>query len=75
MLTKNDLQAIREIVDERLDAKLEEKLDKKLRPIKRNITKIKKNTETLIDHFDKRDIQLQKRVKRIEAHLNLPQTS
>lgn len=96
MLTKNDLQAIKEIVDERLDSRLEEKFDKKLKPIKddveniksdieiikkeikpiksmqRSIRKINKNVSTMLDMLNTDDMRLQKRVKRIEDHLDLP---
>ena len=68
MLTKNDLQAIKEVVDETIDTKL----DVKLKPIKKDIKKIKKDVSVLIDHFDKRDLHLQKRVRRVEDHLRLP---
>lgn len=93
MLTKTDLQAIKEVIDERLEVKLEEKLEskldqnlqsikddinsfkKQLEPIssmQKDIRSISKNVKILIDHFDKRDVRLQKRVKRIEDHLELP---
>jgi hypothetical protein len=64
MLTKNDLQAIRTIVEDVVDGKL--------KPIKRDISKIKKTTDTLIDHFDRREVTLQKRVTRLERFLHLP---
>lgn len=67
MLTKNDLQAIQEIVGTTVDAKLDEKLE----PIKKDIKKIKKDTGVLIDYFDRKDVQLQKRIMKIEKHLSL----
>lgn len=45
MLTKDDVQKIGEVVDQKLDKKLDHKFDEKLAPIKRDIQAI----GTLID--------------------------
>jgi len=68
MLTKGDLQAIKQVVKNEVD----ESLDIKLKPIRKDMRKIKKDVKTLIDHFDKRDVRIQKRVKKIEEHLDFP---
>ena len=75
MLTKDDLNAIEELLDRKLEQKLEQKLDEKfkkeLRPIKKDIRKMKKDISTIIDFFDRRTIGLEKRMDRVEHHLNL----
>lgn len=83
MLTKIDLQkikqAIKEVVVTKDEAKsLVTKNDLKnfatkddLKPIKQDITQIRKDISTITDFFDKEYFDLRKRVERIEEHLNL----
>lgn len=59
-------------LEEKLDQKLEEKLDKKLKPIKKDIHKIKNDLDTVICHFDRRIISNITRIERLENHLRLP---
>lgn len=80
MLTKTDLQQIREVVreevDERLEVKLEEKLeeklDKKLKPIKRDLNYVKRTLSVAIKRFDETDVNHERRIGNIENHLGLP---
>lgn len=83
MLTKRDLQAIKKLfitegdsIKDDMKASLKQDidaaLDKHLKPIKRDIRKIRSDVEEVIDHFDRRDLHLQKRMKRVEDHLKLP---
>jgi hypothetical protein len=60
MLTKNDLQQIGTVIDQ------------KLKPIHQKIDKIDKKLDTTISYFDTVTTKHQKRLKRIENHLNLP---
>jgi len=68
MLTKTDLQQIREVVGEEID----EKLDKKLKPIKRDISYLKKTLSIAIRRFDETDVNHERRIVKIENHLGLP---
>lgn len=70
MLTKSDLQAIKEIVDERLDVKLEP-LKKDGRSLKRNMTIVKRDTRYMSGKFDEEIVHTRRRVERIENHLKL----
>ncbi len=69
MLTKTDLDQIGKVIDESLDSKL----DLKLRPIKKELRYIRKTVDVLVDRTDREETQLNKRVAKIESHLNIPQ--
>lgn len=58
-------------LEDKLDSKLEEKLDKKLKPLKRDINRIRKDVSYLIKKTDEADVRLERRVTRIENHLGL----
>lgn len=70
MLTKSDLNQIGKVVDERLESKL----DLKLKPIKKELRYIRKTVDIIAKNYDEGDVELGRRVKRIEAHLNIPQS-
>ncbi len=53
-------------VDQRLG-----KIEKVQRKQGRDITQIKKNLNVVIDYFDRKEVNLSKRVQRIENHLRL----
>lgn len=70
------------MLDEKLEKKLEEKLEQKftekLEPVYKILNKhekhlkaLKNNQELMIDIFDKQQINHDKRIDRIEAHLDL----
>lgn len=85
-LTKNDLQAIGDLIDEKLEIKLEEKFDEKLAPIHKQLnehsrslkyikTKLNKTAKTvdiMARVFDERIVQNMKDIKLIKTHLGLP---
>ncbi|MDO8609861.1 MAG: hypothetical protein Q7R95_04890 [bacterium] len=87
MLTKSDLKAIENLFDRKFDEKFDEKFDKKfdekfdekfeskivkeLKPMKRDINKIKKDLEATIRFFDSDIVNHDKRIVRIEQHLHL----
>ena len=84
MLTKIDLSQIREIVHEEVDVIVEEKLNSKLKlelePIKKDlkylkkkVNKIDKTVNLIVTNYDEADVKLERRVKKIEQHLALPQ--
>lgn len=64
MLTKFDIASI--------DKLLDKKLDSKLKPLKDDVTQIRKDIKTIVNFFDKEYLELRERVERIEQHLNLP---
>lgn len=64
MLTKTDLNAFEDILDR--------KLDEKLVPIQKDIRTIKRDLKRTINFFDKAHLGHEKRIKRIEGHLNFP---
>lgn len=75
MLTPNDLQAIKRLIQEegqviRKDVSAD--VDKKLKPIKKDIKKIKKDINVMVKVFDREDMNLRRRVVRVEKHLGLP---
>lgn len=51
---------------------VDQKLESALKPIKKDLSKLKKDMKTVINHFDHENIDLDKRVLRVENHLNLP---
>jgi len=67
MLTKTDLKKIDNLLDKRF--KIE------LKPIKSDISKIRKDIDVIISLFDREYVNLRQRVERIEEHLNLPPLS
>ncbi len=81
MLTRTDLNQIkgvvRDVVDERLDSKVKpmvgEILDQRLKPIKKDLSYIKKTVSLIAKNYDEADVRLEKRVRRIEQHLALPE--
>jgi biotin-(acetyl-CoA carboxylase) ligase len=87
MLTKEDLNAIGELIDTKLEIKLEEKLeqklekklnekldtvlDKKLKPIHRKLNKLQRDLTSTIRFFDNEHTNLATRVRKIEDHLQM----
>lgn len=63
MLTKNDLNAIGEILDT--------KLEKRLKPIEKDIKKLRNDLTTTINFFDKRDIEHKKNIDKTRSELGL----
>jgi len=67
MLTKSDLNQIRVVVNEEVDAVVE----KKLKPIKKDLRYLKKTVDLTVKNYDEGDIKLDRRVRKIEAHIGL----
>lgn len=55
MLTKDDLNQIKKIVE----------------PIKKDVIQTRKDVKVLISYFDREYLELRKRIDRIEEHLGL----
>lgn len=61
MLTKDDLQAIQQIVKKEIGAET--------KPIKKELRKMRKDLNITITSFDREIIDTRRRVDRIETHL------
>lgn len=72
MLTKTDLNQIRNVVHEEVEIVVDERLDKKLKPIKINLRYLRKTVDLIVKNYDEADVKLERRVTRIEQHLMLP---
>lgn len=64
MLTKDDLQAIKSIV--------QKGVQKETKPINKRLKKIEKDLSVTIKFFDHEHLHVVKRADRIERHLQLP---
>ena len=71
MLSNDDLKKIGEVVDRRIEEKVGPIIEKQLRPVKEDISHIRKEIKVIVGFFDREYLDLRKRVERIEAHLNL----
>jgi hypothetical protein len=71
MLTKNDLNQISGLLDERLDTKLEP-IKKDIKVLKSGLSKLQKTQDTMLDLLDKEQMQQRKRIVRLEEHVGLP---
>jgi len=67
MLTKTDLNQIRVAVNEEVDVVVE----KKLKPIKRDLRYLKKTVDIIVKNYDEADVKIERRVRKIEAHIGL----
>ncbi len=68
MLTKNDLQALQQIVK----TTVKKEVSDEIKPIHRELKKIRKDLNADISTFDSDITDTKKRVDRIEDHLHLP---
>ena len=72
MLTKNDLQAIRQIVTVVVKEEVKKEIRVELSPVIKEIQKLRKDLNVVITSFDGDIIETKLRVDRIEGHLHLP---
>jgi predicted RNase H-like nuclease (RuvC/YqgF family) len=70
-LTNDDLQAIGNLIDQKLDKRISP-IDKRLSSIEKDVKSIKEDTTSIIDALDKELMHQAKRVDRIERKLELP---
>jgi len=74
MLTQSDLQAIGKIIDEKLnplEAKLTKKISAQGKKTDRGFKSVDRKLDVIINYFDHQDIDIRKRLNRIELHLGL----
>ena len=63
MLTPNDLSEIKKII---------EPLKKDVTKVKKNVARIQKDVKVIVSYFEDENMDVRKRVERIEDHLSLP---
>lgn len=66
MLTKRDLVSISEVVGK----KIEKEFEVRLKPIKDDISQIRKDQKIIVHFFDREYLDLRKRVEKIESFQN-----
>ncbi len=67
MLTKQDLQEIKSIVDTSIDSKLEQKLE----PIHKKLNTMQKSLDTTVKYFDTITTDHEKRLKNVEKKIEV----
>ncbi|MEK7078623.1 MAG: hypothetical protein AAB929_01005 [Patescibacteria group bacterium] len=72
MLTRDDLQAIQQIVKVEVKKEIKNGLSVGLKPIYKELRKLRKDLNITITSFDNEIIDTRRRVDRIEDHLDLP---
>lgn len=72
MLTKDDLQAIQQIVKVEVKKEIKDGFSVGLKPIHKELRKLRKDLNVTITSFDREIIDTRHRVDRIEDRLNLP---
>ena len=72
MLTKNDISQIKNVIESGLkNYPTKQDLTSSLKPIKDDISQIRKDTKTIVGFFDREYLELRKRIEKIEFHLNI----
>ncbi len=84
MLTKTDLKQIGNLIDTKLDNRLQPinnnianinknltNVNKDLKYLKKKVNRIDKTVSIVVKNYDEADVQLHRRVRRIEQHLAL----
>lgn len=75
MLTRDDLKAIKELIEsgnKDLWSKFAKKLDEEIKPLKREVHVMKKEVDEIAEETEENDTFLHRRMKKIEDHLELP---
>lgn len=86
MLTKTDLNQIGSVIDRKLEPirkdlnRIGDVIDEKLAPVRKDLTCLKKKVSRIdrtvnliVRNYDEADVKLQRRVRKIEHHLALPE--
>lgn len=74
MLTKEDLQQIKNIVKGETDPLRDDikELKTDMKVVKKDITKIRKDIDTVVSVFDRDYLELRQRIDRLEEYLKIP---
>lgn len=75
MLTKTDLKQIDKLLTKRISSETSKSVKKELKPIKSDMSKVRKDVDVIITLFDREYVDLRKRVEAIEEHLQLSSVS
>ena len=83
MLDKNDLIEIKSLFHDEIQSELgpmrkkiseiDTVIENKLKPIKKDLRYLRKTVSLIAKNYDEGDVKLERRVKKIEQHLALPQ--
>jgi hypothetical protein len=71
MLTKQDLQGIGNLVEQKISQLVPGIVKQELKPVRRDIRKLRKDLEFAIGSLDKDRWKLEQRVDKIDAHLGI----
>lgn len=74
MLTKTDLNQIRGVVHEEVDVTVENKLKpiaKDIKVLRKDVNYLRKTVDLIVKNYDEADVKLERRVRKIEAHVGL----
>lgn len=75
MLTKDDLSQIKVIVQGETRKIVQNEtrriVKEEIAPLKRDVTKIRKDVDTIVNFFDREYLELRERVENIEHHLGI----
>jgi hypothetical protein len=71
MLTDNDLEKIKLVVE----PIVENVVDRKLIPVKKDLRYLKKTVNIIAKNYYEADVKLRRRVSRIEKHLGFPENN
>lgn len=74
MLEKSDLQQIREVIREEVRPIVKEELvpiKKDIKALRTDVSKIKGDINMVIEVFDEKDIELEKRIERVETKVGI----
>lgn len=67
MLTKNDLQQIRDVVRE----EVKDEVKQQLKPVKKDLHSVKKDLSYVIGEYDERIVHAHRKIDKVEKHLGI----
>lgn len=74
MLSKNDLNQIREVVQQEVSDEVSP-LKKDVKTLKSDVFEIRRDVKRIVNFFDREYLELRKRVENIEEHLGISSPS
>lgn len=76
---KKDIAGIDTVIEAKLEPirkgvhGIDSVIEEKLKPIKKDLSYLRKTVDIIARNYDEGDVKLEKRVRKIEKHLGLPQ--